>query len=121
MALFKVCKRCHKTMWFTNATKCPSCIERDERIAAALKALRERWDAWVNRGVSSGSRKAVYTPHDSSPIHVPTISTHYDSSDNITNAVITSIAMESLMGNSCSTDSSTSSSFDSGSCNNDNW
>ena len=101
MALFKVCKRCHKIMWFTNATKCPSCVEHDERIKAAAKAQRERRDAWVNRGVSSGSRKAVYTPHDSSPVHV--MSTHYDSFDN-----------------SCSTDSSTSS-FDSGSCNNDNW
>ena len=96
MALFKVCKRCHKTMWFTKATKCTSCVEHDERIKAAAKAQRERWDA-VNRGVSSGSRKAVYTPHESAPVHVPT---YYD--------------------NSCSTDSSTSS-FDSGSCNNDNW
>lgn len=120
MAIFNVCTRCHKTMWFTKATKCTSCVEHDERIKAAAKAQRERWDAWVNRGVSSGSRKAVYTPHESSPVHVPTISTHYDSTDTVTNAIITSIAMETLMDNSCSNDS-TPSSFDSGSCNNDNW
>ena len=101
MAIFNVCTRCHKTMWFTKATKCTSCVEHDERIKAAAKTQRERWDAWVNRGVSSGSRKAVYTPHESAPVHVT--STYYDGSDN-----------------SCSTDSS-SSSFDSGSCNNDNW
>ena len=93
MAIFNVCTRCHKTMWFTKATKCTSCVEHDERIKAAAKAQRERWDAWVNRGVSS---------------------------DNITNAVITAIAYETLTDNSCSTDSSPSS-FDSGSCNNDNW
>lgn len=120
MAIFNVCTRCHKTMWFTKATKCTSCVEHDERIKAAAKAQRERWDAWVNRGVSSGSRKVVYTPHESAPVRVPSTSTYYDGSDNLTNAVITAIAYETLTDNSCSTDSSPSS-FDSGSCNNDNW
>lgn len=120
MAIFNVCTRCHKTMWFTKATKCTSCVEHDERIKAAAKAQRERWDAWVNRGVSSGSRKAVYTPHESAHVRIPTMPTHYDGSDNLTNAVITAIAYETLTDNSCSTDSSPSS-FDSGSCNNDNW
>lgn len=55
MAIFNVCTRCHKTMWFTKATKCTSCVEHDERFKAAAKAQKERWDAWVNRGVSSGS------------------------------------------------------------------
>lgn len=89
---------------------------------AAAKAQRERWDAWVNRGVSSGSRKAVYTPHESAPVHIPSMSMHYDNTDSMTNAVITAIAMETLSDSRCDSSSDSSqTSYDSGSCNNDNW